>query len=142
MPRTWRIFFHGRLVADLATQRVAGVGGIGDQAAGANNIHRPLDQALLGVRRMNFEILRHASERRPDRLEALRQWRQFPRQKWALAGPVEIRAARGQETKFTRQRRVLAIVMRLVAASDNFQTTPARRLELSQNRRISAPSSR
>ncbi len=53
--------FHGLLVADAATERVAGVSRIHDQPTVPYDVRGPLDQPLLRVRRMDDEILCHAS---------------------------------------------------------------------------------
>src|SRR5690606_25462511 len=47
------------LVAQLAAQRVGRVGRVGDHAAGAQDLHRLLDQPRLGVLRVNLEKLAH-----------------------------------------------------------------------------------
>jgi hypothetical protein len=46
-------------VADVATEAVARVGGIGDHAAGADNIRGLADQSWLRIFRMNREKLGH-----------------------------------------------------------------------------------
>ena len=42
-----------------APQRIAGIGGIGDQLTLAHDIHSHPHQAGLRIARMNFEVLRH-----------------------------------------------------------------------------------
>jgi len=50
---------HRRLVADMATQRIARIRGINYQSAAVDDRHRLLNQAPLGIIRMNFEKLGH-----------------------------------------------------------------------------------
>ena len=50
---------HGGLVADLAAERVAGVGGIDDHAATAKDFNAALDQSWLRIDRMDGEVLAH-----------------------------------------------------------------------------------
>ena len=45
------------LVADMAAERVAGVGRIGDDPAGAHDLGGAADQPRLRVDRMQFEVL-------------------------------------------------------------------------------------
>src|SRR4029079_7273949 len=50
---------HRRLVAGVATERVAGVRRIRDHAAAADDVHGMLDEPWLRVLRMNRKVLRH-----------------------------------------------------------------------------------
>src|SRR5450631_1939313 len=50
---------HGGGVTHMATQRIAGVGGIRDHAARPHNRSRLTDQAMLRIVGMNGEELRH-----------------------------------------------------------------------------------
>jgi hypothetical protein len=51
--------FHGLLVPEVTTERIAGIRGINDHAAGAHDLGRAPDQADLRVFRVNFEQLCH-----------------------------------------------------------------------------------
>jgi hypothetical protein len=57
--------FHRALVADVATERVARVRGVGDHASVTDDVHGRANQARLRVVRMHREVLRHPS-RAPD----------------------------------------------------------------------------
>ncbi len=50
---------HGLLVPHLAAQRIAGIGGIDDDATGAQDLHRLADEPRLGVIRMYLKELCH-----------------------------------------------------------------------------------
>jgi hypothetical protein len=56
---------QGLPVSQLRAQGVAGVGGVGDQAAGAENTDRLADQARLRVFGMNVQVSRHPTSLRP-----------------------------------------------------------------------------
>jgi hypothetical protein len=45
------------LVADVAAERVTGVGRIGDDAAATQNVHGLTNQPQMGIFRMEFEAL-------------------------------------------------------------------------------------
>ncbi|MNT77648.1 hypothetical protein D3C71_1644060 [compost metagenome] len=51
--------FHGRLVFQFATQRVAGIGRIDDHPTFTQHIHRLVDQARLRVIWMDIKKLTH-----------------------------------------------------------------------------------
>src|SRR5579859_6283437 len=107
---------HRGLVTDMASQRVAGVGRIGDDAAFAHDRRRARNQAALRMGGLNLEILRHAcfgvarprgSPAVPDGLQTVRKRRQGPELDLALTRSVEIRTARREQAKFTGESRVL-----------------------------------
>ena len=58
---------QGLPVAQLRAQRVAGIRGVGDQAAGADDVHRLADRTGLGVLGVHIEVSRHAPSLRPGR---------------------------------------------------------------------------
>ena len=84
---------HRRLVADVAAQRVAGVGGVHDHAAITHDLSRAAYQSRLRVERVNGEELGHtgsSSKTFPDRINASGQVRQLPEIEMTLARPMKI----------------------------------------------------
>ena len=132
---------HRVLVAEVAAERVAGVGRIGDHAARAHDLRRPRDQARrCGCVGMDVEVLGQGRPRTtarqaatpvvPDRLEVRRQRRQPAEVDVALLRPVEVRAPRGEQIELAREARELDVLVGRVAAGHDLDALAARRLEL------------
>ena len=56
--------FDALPVAEVAAQREAGVRGIGDEAAGSQDLDHLADCATLGIDRVHIEVPRHVRELR------------------------------------------------------------------------------
>ncbi len=57
--------FDALAVAELAAQREAGVGGVGDEPAGAQDLDHLADRATLRIDRVHIEVPRHAGSLEP-----------------------------------------------------------------------------
>ena len=66
--------FQGIPVAQVAAQRVTGIGGIGDHPAGTNHFGDLFDYPGLGINRMNFNNFRHTARLQGNPAKSLCRW--------------------------------------------------------------------